>query len=195
MIHSRLRTGARLPVGAAAGLSLLLASIPAFPEPTATVQTSSVKAPPGGVADGADVTFAGFHVFEDGTSRLYVQLTSSVVVDANVVGKKAEYLLHGARIPIRNNKNPLFTQHFVTQVVSARLVPVGQDPKGRRKHQAKPSDVRLVVEMREDAKPQHRVVRNADGSATLVVDFPKPVKPPAAPADPVPRPVKKGQVE
>jgi hypothetical protein len=147
------------------------------------------------VADGADVTFAGFHVFEDGTSRLYVQLTSSVVVDANVVGKKAEYLLHGARIPNRNNKNPLFTQHFVAQVVSARLVPVGPDPKGRRKHQAKPSDVRLVVEMREDARPQHRVVRNADGSATLVVDFPKPVKPPAAPADPVAGPLKKGQVE
>jgi OOP family OmpA-OmpF porin len=151
------------------------------PKPASTLRVTRVK----DAGDGAAVTFSGFHVFPDGTSRIYVQLTSSVAVDANVTGKKAEYLLHGARIPIRNNKNPLSAEHFVAEVVNARLVPTGQEAKGRKKQKAKTSDVRLVVEMRDAAKPQHRLVRNADGTATLVVDFPKPTKPPAPPPDPV----------
>jgi hypothetical protein len=160
------------------------------PKPVRMAEIHHVT-PPG---EGADVTVSGFHAFDDGTSRITVELTSTVTVDANVTGRRAEYLLHGARIPIRNNKNPLLTEHFAAVVVSARLIPEGEGKKGRKKHEPTRSDVRLVVEMREAAKPQHRLVRNADGTATLVVDFPKPTKPPAPPADPVP-PVTKGKSE
>jgi hypothetical protein len=62
--------------------------------------------------------------------------------------------------------------------VSARLVVEG-GPKGKKKpKKGEPSNVLLEVVMREAVKPQHRVVQNADGTATLVVDFPKPSKPP-----------------
>jgi hypothetical protein len=150
------------------------------PSPVATT-----TAPAGGDPSGiAQITFSGFHVFQDGSSRLFVQLSQPTSIEAKVAGKKAEFLITGARVPIRNNKNPLLTRHFTALVVSARLVPEGAT-RGKGKAKAK-SDVRLVVEMREAGKPDHRVVRNPDGSATLVIDFPKPVTPPSPEPDEAP---------
>ena len=105
-------------------------------------------------------------------------------MEAKVVGKTAEYRLVGANVPIRNNKNPLLSQHFVSQVVSARLVP---DGKGKGKAKAK--GARLVIQMREAAQPTYRLDQNADGTATLVVDFAKPIKaPPPEPEEKAPVP-------
>jgi hypothetical protein len=137
-------------------------------------------------ADGAAaVTFTGFDEAPDGTSRLYVKLSRPVTVETVVSGTHLEYFLPGTTIPIRNNKNPLITRHFGVQVVSAQLVPEG-GPKEKRKtkKRAKAKEppqalgVRLVVETREPVKPRYRIVKNQDGSAVLVVDFPKPSKPP-----------------
>jgi hypothetical protein len=47
-----------------------------------------------------------------------------------------------------------------------------------------------VVETREPVKPAHRVIRNPDGSAVLIVDFPKPSKPPPPEPDVIAPPSK-----
>jgi OmpA-OmpF porin, OOP family len=130
-------------------------------------------------AGGAAVTFAGFHVLPNGTSQLYVHLTEDIPVTETLTGKKAEYVLAGARVPVRNNKNPLLTQHFLSQVVSVRLVAEGKGKRKGKHAKSGPTEVRLVVEMREAAKPTHTTQKNPDGSVTLVIDFPKPTKPPA----------------
>jgi len=152
--------------------------------------------------DAAAVTFTGFDEQSDGTSRLYVKLSKAVAVETVVSGKHLEYFLPGTTIPIRNNKNPLITRHFGVQVVSAQLVPEGATKEKRKtKKRTKaagapqPLGVRLVVETREPVKPRHRMVKNQDGSATLVVDFPKPSKPPPPEPDPVEPPKPPGTAQ
>ncbi|HEX4340542.1 MAG TPA: hypothetical protein VH062_31755 [Polyangiaceae bacterium] len=150
--------------------------------------TSSVAlgAPPAGDADGtAAITFTGFDEHTDGSSRLYVKLSHPVSVEPTITGTHLEYVLVGTRIPIRNNKNPLITSHFGSQVVSARLVleDHGKTSKGKKRVKAKVAPLvadaaRLVVETREAVTPQHRMVRNSDGTAMLVIDFAKPSKTP-----------------
>jgi hypothetical protein len=155
------------------------------------MSAAALAAPPVGDADGtAAITFTGFDEHADGSSRLYVKLSHPVSVEPTLSGTHLEYVLIGTRIPIRNNKNPLITSHFGSQVVSARLV-LEDHSKGntrskrranaRRNTKSAPlvaDAARLVVETREAVTPQHRMVRNADGSAMLVIDFAKPNRPP-----------------
>lgn len=128
---------------------------------------------------GPAITFTGFHVFEDGRSRIFVKLTSEVPVEARYSGRKVEYLFRGAKIPVRNNKNPLITEHFPASIVSARYV---ADKKGKGRE--KPADARLEIVLREESKPTHKVERQGDGTAIFTVDLPKPRTPP--PPAPVP---------
>lgn len=135
---------------------------------------------------GPAITFTGFHVFDDGRSRIFVKLTSEVPVEARYSGRKVEYVFRGAKIPIRNNKNPLITEHFPASIVSARYA---ADKKGKGRE--KPSDARLEIVLREESKPTHKVERQGDGTAIFTVDLPKPTTPP--PPVPVPtRPPPKG---
>jgi hypothetical protein len=137
------------------------------------------------VDDGtAAITFTGFDEHADGSSRLYVKLSHPVSVEPTQSGTHLTYVLVGTRIPIRNNKNPLITSHFGSQVVSARLV-LEDHAKGRGKKRTRGKTAsavadaaRLLVETREAVTPQHKMVRNADGTAMLVIDFAKPSKPP-----------------
>ena len=125
----------------------------------------------------------------DGSSSLYVKLSHPVSVEPTFSGTHLEYALIGTRIPIRNNENPLITTHFGTQVVSARLVLEDHAKgKGKRRGKAKTAPLvadaaRLVIETREAVKPQHKMLRNADGSAVLVIDFARPSKAPAPEPD------------
>jgi hypothetical protein len=190
-------------VGAVAGLCAVLAQAPKAAAEGALDSTganaTALAAAKSQEPEGTAVTFTGFHVESDGTSRLTVELAGPVPVEATVNGTKAEYLLVGASIPLRNNKNPLITKHFASLVTSARLVPEyegGAKPKGKRgkhKDKGKLVGVRVVVEMREPAKPEHRVHKGPGGTATLVVDFPKPKKAPEPEPDeqaPAPPPSK-----
>lgn len=132
---------------------------------------------------GPAITFTGFHVFDDGRSRIFVKLTSEVPVEARYAGKKIEFVFRGARIPVRNNKNPLITEHFPASIVSARYA-TDKDKKG--KHRDKTADARLEIVLREESRPVHKVERQTDGTAIFVVDLPKPSAPP--PPAPVPQP-------
>jgi hypothetical protein len=123
---------------------------------------------------GAEVTFSGFEEHDDGTSRIFVKLSGEVPVEVQVKGTRAEFLLKGATIPARNNKNPLLAQHFGSMVLSARLVPERvhvRHAHGKKKHAG---DARLVVVMRRAVTPTSRFETSADGTTTFVVDFPKP---------------------
>jgi len=153
------------------------------------VAPSRAKSRTGGKArrtrDGAShmpaITFSGFHVFDDGSSRIFVKLSAEVPVDAHYAGKRIEYVFRGARIPVRNNKNPLLTEHFGAQVVSARFV---QDKKGKGRD--KSLDARFEIVLREESKPPHKIERMPDGTAIFTVDLPKPSTPPPPAPDPVP---------
>lgn len=146
---------------------------------------------------GPSVTFSGFQAQKDGRSRFYAQLTEPSTVEENVQGKRVDYVLRGVHVPVHNNENPLIVRHFQTVVVSIRLLPdVPEKPekkkgkKGRKAREAEATGVRVVVELREAVRPQQRVVRNADGSATFVVDFPKPRAPVPPEPDPTPPPAR-----
>jgi hypothetical protein len=117
----------------------------------------------------AAITFAGFHVFEDGTSRIWVKLDRQVAVDREGPSKKRlVYVLKQSRVLLKNNKNPLITQYFPSPVSQARLV-------------TSKDDTQLVIELRENTTPNHRVVTRGDGTVSFQVDFPAPGAPGTAP--------------
>lgn len=112
-------------------------------------------------AEGAPiVTFTGLRVREDGSSTLFVELTRATEVEVTENGKDVSFLLSGAKIRDRNNKNPLNAEYFKANVLRAKLV---EEKAG----------VRLVVQLRETAKTAHGMTTSVVG-ARLVVDVPPP---------------------
>jgi hypothetical protein len=111
-------------------------------------------------AGDSDAIMPGFETLGDGSTRLFVQLTKPVAYDTKTGRTAITYVLKGARIDRRNNRNPLVTVHFNTPVASARLVPHGHD-------------VWFVVELRANASPTTTMDAKGDGTATLQIAFPK----------------------
>ncbi len=106
----------------------------------------------------AEATFAGFQPAENGGATVFVQLTDSVKVEV-VQGKgEVTYVMKGATVVVRNNKNPLVATEFDSSVARVQLVP-------------EKDAVRLVVRLKADVKPTHRVVRQGRG-AVLEVQVP-----------------------
>jgi hypothetical protein len=119
------------------------------------------------------VTFTGFHVFDDGSSRIWVRLTHTVDVQEKLSKGTAVYVLKGALVPGKNNKNPLVTTYFDSAVMKAKLV---QNKK----------DAELVVTLKQEVTPKHRVVSRPDGTSSVQIDFPPPPVKQPPPPDPVP---------
>jgi hypothetical protein len=134
-----------------------LAVVPGTVEPAqakATKKADKVTRP--------QVTFTGFHVFDDGSSRIWVRLTKAVTVEEHATRGKVTFVLKGAQVPGRNNKNPLITSHFSSSVMSARLL--------ANKH-----DTELVINLKRAVIPKHRVVARPDGTTSVQIDFPAPL--------------------
>ncbi|HEV8244887.1 MAG TPA: thrombospondin type 3 repeat-containing protein [Polyangiaceae bacterium] len=109
----------------------------------------------------AEAIFTGFTPHENGAATVFVQLSDSVKVDV-VEGKGAfSYVMKGASVLRRNNKNPLVVSEFDSNVRRAQLV-------------AEKGAVRLVVEFKESAKPSFRMARQGK-AAVLEVEVPPPV--------------------
>jgi hypothetical protein len=126
-------------------------------------------------ATGTDAIMPGFETLGDGSTRLFVELTKPVAFDTKAGRTALTYVLRGVRVDLRNNTNPLVTVHFNTPVLSARLVPHGQD-------------VWFVVELRANASPTATMDAKGDGAAaTLHVAFPKGDYLPKESGDPAPR--------
>lgn len=116
-----------------------------------------------GRADDEDevlVTFSGLRIYDDGSSTLFVNLTRRTPVSFRKNGKRLEFMIQGARVHLRNNKNPLQAQYFKTMVVRAKLDDVREG-------------VRLRVDVRSDIEPAHRIVQEGQ-RAVLRIDFPPP---------------------
>ena len=121
--------------------------------------TTRGRAPRRARPDAAVATFPGFRLLPDGKSRIYVELTKAVSVDERRAAGMLVYVLHDARVPVRNNRNALITTHFSTPVGRARLLSTGPD-------------VELLIDLRQAASATHKVVAGENGSARLEVDFP-----------------------
>jgi hypothetical protein len=114
------------------------------------VKARTAKAP--SAASGATATLPGFEVLPDGGSRLFVQLTGNPQVDEKKAAGSITYVIKGARIVRRNNKNALETAHFNTPVLRARLVPSGHD-------------LHFVVDLRQNVAPKWQLTANSTSSA------------------------------
>jgi hypothetical protein len=110
--------------------------------------------------NGPVVNLPGFEQTQDGGSRVFVSLTSTVPVEEHKAQGSVTYILKGAGVRVWNNTNALVTVHFNTPVSKARLVPHG-------------NDAHLVIEMRAASTPTWKMTEGQDKSAVLQVDFPK----------------------
>lgn len=119
-----------------------------------------------------NVTFTGFRRLSDGRALLYVELTAKVPVSMILQDGTVIYRLEGARVALKNNKNPLLTGAFATNLLSARLV----TPKPARKTKARGKQstaryVDVVLKLRSGVTPTH-VMSERPGGAVLEITIP-----------------------
>lgn len=122
-----------------------------------------------------NITFTGFRRLADGRALLYVELTSKVPLSVMQQPSGVVYRLEGARVALKNNKNPLLTGAFATNLLSARLVtPRAPRHAKRRGKETNPgSYVDLVLDLRSGVTPTH-VMSERAGGAVLEITIPAP---------------------
>jgi hypothetical protein len=113
-------------------------------------------------------TFPGFRLLPDGKTQLYVELSRPCSVNERRQGGTLIYVLRGARVVAKNNKNALITTHFATPMDRARLRSAGDD-------------LEVVIDLRADVSAAYEVVPSEGGTARLQVTFPAGSFPPVAP--------------
>jgi hypothetical protein len=118
----------------------------------------------------AEITFIGYQTLPGGRGLLFVELSRAVEVEVSRAGSVIEYKLLNARVPLKNNKNPLLLRDFGASALSAVLVPSGPVKKARGATGEERS-VRLVVTLRGNASPTHRMVARGKGAA-LEIELP-----------------------
>ena len=138
-------------------------------------KTSGCAAKVGGVdiKDNAEITFTGYQSLPGARGIVFVELTDAVAVEVSRSGQVIEYRLVGAKVPLKNNRNPLLLRDFNSSALSAVLV-VDSPRKNRKKHGHVPPSVRLVVTLRGAASPSFRMVRRGKGAALEVELGPAP---------------------
>jgi hypothetical protein len=155
---------------AAAGEEPDAGAAPSTPPPTAhpatgygwtTPATRSTPArttppPPGS----ADATMSGFERLDDGSSRLFVELTKPVSFETRKTHHGVTYVLKNTHVSRANNRNPLVTVHFKTPVTSARLVAHGRD-------------LWFVIRLRADVEATATMERTTGGLSVLRIAFAK----------------------
>ena len=114
---------------------------------------------------GSEIIFSGYQSRANGGGLLFVEMTERVAVEVKRAGLVIEYRMVGARVPLKNNKNPLLLRDFGSSALTAVLVP--EKARGRDKTQA----VRLVLTLRTDVSPAHRMVERGRGAA-LEIELP-----------------------
>ncbi|MGC4086314.1 MAG: hypothetical protein QM756_00170 [Polyangiaceae bacterium] len=169
--HSGVASGARasrrwLLIGAASLIAPGLAARPlAAPKPRVRSKSSEESNLP-------NVTFTGFRRLANGGALVYVELTARVPVSVVQQAGGVIYRLEGARVALKNNKNPLLAGAFATNLLSARLVV----PKSPRPKRGKPAEhatprVDVVLNLRGGATPTH-VMTDRPGGAVLEITIP-----------------------
>jgi hypothetical protein len=119
------------------------------------------------------LTWVGFQIKDDGTSALFVQLTSEVPFTQEVAGGKLVVRLEGARYANRNARRRLDTRFFETalQQVTSRAV---SKRRARGDQPVRPAGVELTIAFKnpEDAREARAEVRQEqDGYHYLYLSF------------------------
>ncbi|HVY28469.1 MAG TPA: hypothetical protein VHB79_18060 [Polyangiaceae bacterium] len=109
---------------------------------------------------GAEVTFTGYQALPGGRGVVFVELTDLVAVEVNRAGQVVEYKMLGARVPLRNNRNPLNLRDFSSSASNAVLI-----------FDKKAHAVKLVITLRGNVQPTHRITARGKG-AVLEVELP-----------------------
>jgi hypothetical protein len=100
-----------------------------------------------------------FQRLDDGSSRIWVEVSSKVDVTENKAQGRLVYRLRGAFAPGATSQLPLVTGWFSTPVDRAHVVQQGPD-------------VDLVIELRRPSESTQRVIETPRGMV-LQVDFPR----------------------
>ena len=108
---------------------------------------------------GTWVTWPGFIMLPDGSSRVFLQTTKPLEYKRNDKQKRTTLTLKGAEVFLKNNRNPLVTIHFNTPVRRAYLKP-------------RKGSVEFVLEMKVAATASIAQFADQDGYHYLFVDFP-----------------------
>jgi hypothetical protein len=161
----------RAGLGLLAALALVGAAVGfAVEQAQAAEQARAAEQPLADDASRPVVTFTSFQAHEDGSATIRVDLTRAVTVRTDHKGTTLRFTLVGASIRFRNNRYPLRTEHFVSNVLSTRLDSVERDTV-------------LTVTLRAPAPAKHELMTHAAGaSLTIDVPPPPPAAPPSAPA-------------
>ncbi len=112
---------------------------------------------------GVWVTWPGFTMREDGSSRIFLQTTVAVeykIEKTKKAKKRIVIKLKDARVHLSNNRNPLITTHFNTPVKRVSL-------KKRKK------SLNLVINLKISSPYQISQTTDEDGYHYLFVDFQK----------------------
>lgn len=125
---------------------------------------SLALAPDAATAKSSDalVTYSGLRVYDDGSSTLRVDLTKAAPFELGEKGTRLVYLIKGAKIELRNNKNPLRAEYFSSNVVSSKL----DDSK---------EGAVLEIQLRNAVTPVSQMIRHS-GGVFLRIDIPAPTK-------------------
>lgn len=153
------------------GSLLLAAALLALPGATAAAKRRAAPETEAADAGLANVTFTGFRLLDDGRSLVYVELTGKVTVNVEKRGNVVVYRLDGARVGLKNNKNPLITTRFASILDSARWVVKDQAKKKKGAAETSPH-VELLLTLREAATPTH-VLRDGKAGVVLEITLPK----------------------
>jgi hypothetical protein len=139
----------------------------------AEVLAESAKGGDVPIKDSAEVTFTGYQSLPGTRGIVFVELTDAVAVEVSRHGRVIEYRLVGAKVPLKNNRNPLLLRDFNSSALSAVLVV--DKPSRDRKRRAHPQpSVRLVLTLRGDASPSFRMVSRGKGAALEIELAPAP---------------------
>lgn len=107
----------------------------------------------------ATVTWPGFQMRPDGSSRVFLQTSVSVTSTGNLQKRSFTIDLGDAPIAGDTNRFPLLTQHFNTPVTLVELKRVNKRTT-------------LVITLRADVQPQVSTEQAKSGFFFLYVDFP-----------------------
>lgn len=106
------------------------------------------------------ITWPGFQMRQDGTSRVFIQSTTALTPQPSSAAQRFSVYLPGAKIAGNTNKLPLETRFFNTPV---SRVNIEQQRDG----------VTLVLDLRADVSPVVSSERGPTGYYFLYIDLPK----------------------
>jgi hypothetical protein len=151
------------PLGTYAGVVPGASSAPAVP--VAKTETKPV------------ITWPGFQMRQDGTSRVFIQSTTALTPQPSAAGSRFSVYLPGAKVAGNTNRLPLETRYFNTPVSRVNI-------------EVQREGVTLVLDLRAEITPVVSSDRGPTGYYFLYIDLPKGtfVKNPVVPTEPPPAP-------